>query len=565
MSEPSQPEPRSAASNADAAEAATWADAADAATVRLPEGSVAPEGLMDAFWRYERALMANDLEALDRLFAPGPDTIRGDTNGLLVGHSTIAAFRVGRGYPPARDISSVEVRPIDEDAALVVAVTAPHSGGRGQQTQLWRRLGADWVVEVAHVSAPAPAITRSVWRLLGAPLVAGAAPGVGPLVGASVLPESAGTHVSSPLAGLTVAVKDLFHVAGFAVGAGVPQYLAEAGTAAANAAAVGALLAAGADVQGIAQTDEFAYSIAGRNPHYGTPPNPAVPGGIPGGSSSGPAAAVALGQAGIGLGTDTGGSIRVPASYLGLWGLRTTHGAVSVDGLLPLAPSFDTVGWLTRTAAVLRAAAAASLEPRRQRPVDARFAIAPVLNEQADPDVTAAFADTLAELTEAGALVDLDEVELGDIDKLFETFRTVQAAEAWRVHGPWIEAHPDALGADIAARFAWASTITAEAEALSRSALMVAEARIAAALDDRILLLPSASSAAPAISEGSAAIEATRARTLRLTCISGITRMPALSIPLLRTPRGPVGLCLVGPRFGDLALIDIGAGLAGTV
>ena len=123
-------------------------------------------------------------------------------------------------------------------------------------------------------------------------------------------------------------MKDLFEVAGFAVGAGVPAYLAESRPAATSASAVEALVAAGADVIGIAQTDEFAYSVAGRNSHYGTPPNVAAPGSIPGGSSSGPASAVALGQVSIGLGTDTAGSIRVPASYQGLWGLRTSHGAI---------------------------------------------------------------------------------------------------------------------------------------------------------------------------------------------------------------------------------------------
>ena len=130
-------------------------------------------------------------------------------------------------------------------------------------------------------------------------------------------------------------MKDLFEVAGFAVGAGVPAYLAESRPAATSASAVEALVAAGADVIGIAQTDEFAYSVAGRNSHYGTLPNVAAPGSIPGGSSSGPASAVALGQVSIGLGTDTAGSIRVPASYQGLWGLRTSHGAIDTAGLLP--------------------------------------------------------------------------------------------------------------------------------------------------------------------------------------------------------------------------------------
>lgn len=511
--------------------------------VRLPAGEVAPEGLLAAFWDYERALQANDLEALDRLFAGGPDTLRGDAGALLVGHAAIRAFRVGRGNPPARNIALIEVRPIGDNSALVVAITAPVGGGRGQQTQLWRRSDQGWVVETAHVSVPPPAIDRAVWRVVGAPLVGGA-PG------------------DLPLSGASVAVKDLFHLRGFPVGAGVPAYLAESHPAASNALAVDALISAGAEIRGIAQTDEFAYSIAGRNPHYGVPPNPAVPGGIPGGSSSGPASAVALGQADVGLGTDTGGSIRVPASYQGLWGLRTTHGVVSVDGLLPLAPSFDTVGWLTRDASTLQKAVAVSVDHRRQRSLDARFAIAPALTAQATAEVQSAFLQSLGDLADLGRLGDVDDVELGNIDKLFETFRTVQGAEAWRVHGPWITAHPGALGADIAARFAWASTITAENEALARSALMVAEARISAALDDRILLLPSASSAAPSIAEDAASIEKTRAGTLRLTCIAGITRMPALSIPLLETSGGPVGLCLVAPRFGDIALVAIGAELA---
>jgi Asp-tRNA(Asn)/Glu-tRNA(Gln) amidotransferase A subunit family amidase len=322
------------------------------------------------------------------------------------------------------------------------------------------------------------------------------------------------------------------------------------------------LVNAGANVTGIAQTDEFAYSIAGKNSHYGTPPNPAVIGGVPGGSSSGPAAAVALGQVSIGLGTDTGGSIRVPASYQGLWGLRTTHGVVNAEGMLPLASSFDTIGWLTRDAATLRGAAVASVDPRRQMSLERRFAVAPALLALASPEVASAFTATLTELSEAGLLSDLVDVELGDIDKLFETFRTVQAAEAWAQHGPWVEAHPGALGEDIAGRFAYAAGISRETETQARAALMIAEARISAALDDRILLLPSASSVAPSTTADAATIEATRAGTLRLTCIAGIARMPGLSIPVMTTPHGPAGLCLVGPRFGDVSLIDIGRELA---
>ncbi|MET3768972.1 Asp-tRNA(Asn)/Glu-tRNA(Gln) amidotransferase A subunit family amidase [Marisediminicola sp. UYEF4] len=500
-----------------------------------------PDGLLDAVDAYELALMANDLDALDAFFADGDSTMRGDAAGLLVGHERISRYRQGRGGAPQREIASVEVRTIDDDHALVVSVLAPLGGGRGQQTQLWHRGESGWVIDAAHVSGPARAIDPSVWRVVGTPLVAG---------------EPGGA-----LTGRRVAVKDLFDVAGHAVGAGVPAFLAESPRAAASAPAVAALLAAGADVQGIARTDEFAYSIAGRNPHYGTPPNPAVVGGIPGGSSNGPASAVALGQADIGLGTDTGGSVRVPASYQGLWGLRTTHGAVDRGGLLPLAPSFDTVGWLTRDSATLQAAAVLSLPSGDPGAVQLRrFAVCDAVTSLADADVRGAFDDALAGL--GGLLDDLERVELPDGDLLFEAFRTVQAAEAWRAHGDWISAHPSALGADIAGRFAWASGFGPDEEEAARVAVLAARVDIERALDGRVLLLPAASSAAPQATMGAAENEQTRARTLRLTCIAGIAGMPALSVPLLRVAGGPVGLCLVGPRGSDLGLIEVGERMA---
>lgn len=178
-------------------------------------------------------------------------------------------------------------------------------------------------------------IDPAVWREHGAPLIA--ATGTGPLTGESV------------------AVKDLYAVAGYAIGAGVREFPAEPESE--HAPVVAALLAAGADIAGIAQTDEFAYSITGGNGSFGMPVNPAAPERIPGGSSSGSSVAVARGEASIGLGTDTAGSIRVPAAYQGLWGIRTTHARIDRTGLLPLAPAFDAVGWVARDAAALRAIA----------------------------------------------------------------------------------------------------------------------------------------------------------------------------------------------------------------
>jgi amidase len=498
-----------------------------------------PEGLLEAFAGYEDALARNDLAALDAWFAPGEDTLRGDATGLLVGHDAISGFRGARSGTVARGIRALHVRVIDPAHALIVSVNAPDAGGAGLVTQLWSLADAGgWQVEVAQVAAPPAAINPTIWRLVGAPLVA------------------ADPDASDALTGETVAVKDLFDIAGFTVGAGNPAYLREATPARSTAPAITALLAAGASVRGIARTDEFAYSIAGDNEHYGTPPNVRVPGGLPGGSSSGPAAAVAIGQASIGLATDTAGSIRVPASYQGLWGLRSTHGAVDRSGLLPLAPTFDTVGWLTRGPAVLRAAAAASLDPALQTDVPARFVVSAALIFAADPAVQAAFVAGIDRLTNAGLLATPDLVDVGDLADALRIFRTVQAAEAWRANGDWVTAHPGALGAAVASRFEVASRSDPAEEAAARTALGEARARLDAVLAGRILLLPSASSTAPSRHADAATIDRARTNTLTMTSLAGIGGYPALSVPLFEVAGAPVGLCLVGPRHTDLALID---------
>jgi len=514
--------------------------------VHVAGGGAAPEGLVEAVLGYEAALMADDLDALREWFEPGDEMVRADASGLLVGRDAITRFRGRRGGAAGRRVTGVRVLPVAEGAAHVVVENAPAAGGRGVVSQLWRRRDGRWRVAAAHVTAPAPALDRRIWRVVGDPL----------------LPASG----SGALDGRTVAVKDVFAVAGHPIGAGVPEYLAAAPVESRSAAAVEALRVAGASVRGIARTDQFAYSIAGRNPAYGTPPNPAVPGAISGGSTSGPAAAVALGQADVGLGTDTAGSIRVPASYQGLWGLRTTHGAVDRDGVLPLAPRFDTVGWLTRDRATLEAAARASL-PRPGQGADAAgptdagapvLLVAPWLLEGLGPGVRAAFEAGVAALRRSGC--DVREFNgralgSGPLDDLFAAFRTAQAAEAWRVHGAWIAAHPGVLADDVGARFAWASGVTAEQEAAAIEELDAARGDIDAVLGDGLLLLPSAASVAPALGAEGADIEAVRAATLRMTAVAGVTGRPALSMPGLAVDGAPLGTCVVGPRGGDLDLI----------
>ncbi|HWI12737.1 MAG TPA: amidase family protein, partial [Burkholderiales bacterium] len=167
------------------------------------------------------------------------------------------------------------------------------------------------------------------------------------------------THVelpgasSGPLAGLTFAAKDIYDVIGHRTGFGSPDWLRTHEPAASTAPVVQQLLDAGATMVGKTQTDELTYSLNGENAHYGTPVNVNAPGRIPGGSSSGSAAAVAAGLVDFALGSDTGGSVRAPASFCGIYGIRPTHGRVSLRGACPLAATFDTAGWFAREASLL--------------------------------------------------------------------------------------------------------------------------------------------------------------------------------------------------------------------
>ncbi|MGJ9373480.1 amidase family protein [Nesterenkonia sp. CF4.4] len=431
--------------------------------------------------------------------------------------------------------------------------------------------------------ATADQVDSTVWRARGE--------------GGTPLVPPTGT---GPLDGHTLAVKDLYAVAGQRIGAGNPAWLAEAEPQTTTATAVTRLLDAGASITGLAQTDEFALSLAGTNQHYGTPPNPAAPARISGGSSSGSAAAVALGQASIGLGTDTGGSIRVPASYQGLWGLRSTHGAISRDGLLPLAQSFDTVGWMTRDADTLAAVAQVLLaqtgdqtslqagertgDEAGAQPEEPALApepglkLIPSLFEKVEPEVTdavrAAIAAQVSPAVEhsrespAMQLHELDGVSSGMHDAWFEAFRLIQFREAWANHGDWIAHHWEAMAADVGARFRMASEVTSEQEMQARALAAGARRIIRGWVGDGILAVPSAAGPAPlreAAALGGSVIEEHRRGTMLLTCLAGLAGLPAVNVPL-RTREGlPTGVCLIGPAVSDIALIHHAAAFHGRI
>jgi amidase len=379
------------------------------------------------------------------------------------------------------------------------------------------------------------------------------------------------THVAldptgeGPLSGLTCGIKDLYDVEGFVTGCGHPTWLATHEAARATAPAVRRLLAAGARVVGKTHTDELAYSLNGENAHYGTPTNPAAPERVPGGSSSGSAVAVAGGLVDFALGSDTGGSVRLPASYCGIYGIRPSHGRVPLQGAMPLAPSFDTGGWFARGPALLERVGAVLLdgEDTATGPFR-RLLVARDAFDLAGPAVRDALAAGMRDLRDSFDQVEEVTLAPEGLAAWAETFRLLQGAEVWRTHGEWIERRQPRFGPGIGERFRWTSTIGPEVVALHAPKRENAAKRLADLLgDDAVLCLPAGPGIAPRRGTPAAELEEFRANAQRLLAPSGLARTPQVSLPGATLDGAPIGLSLMGPRGGDKTLLALVTRLRG--
>ena len=360
-----------------------------------------------------------------------------------------------------------------------------------------------------------------------------------------------------PLNGLQVAVKDNFDLAGEITGAGNPDFARTQRPATAHAEAVEHLLCAGAAVVGKTITDELAYSLNGHNFHFGAPANPEAPGRLCGGSSCGSASAVAGGLCDLALGTDTGGSVRVPASYCGLYGLRPTHDRVPLAGVVPLATSYDTVGWFAREAETLEKVGQVLLGEDRQAVTFRRLLLAEDALEQAVPAAQALFPPVVRALERR--LAPAERLRPGDPEGLAywgDCFRILQGREIRRAHGAWLEAAQPRFGEEIAERLAWTATLTEAQEVECSAQRAHPTARLTELLgDDGLLLLPSAPDAAPRLDADLPAQRDHRLRVLAMTALAGHAGLPQVSLPLLRVEGCPLGVSLIAPAGSDRALL----------
>jgi amidase len=360
-----------------------------------------------------------------------------------------------------------------------------------------------------------------------------------------------------PLKGLTFGVKDIYDVAGVKTGFGSPAWLDTHEVARKNAAIVDQLLKAGASVVGKTHTEEMAWSINGINAHYGRPINVKAEGRVCGGSSSGSVSAVAGGLCDFALGSDTGGSIRLPASYTGIYGLRPTHGRLSLEGVLPLAPSFDVVGWFTRDAEtyarigkVLLQGGDWNAKPRELLIAEDMFAL---LGEREKEALQPAIKRI------AGLYGEPRPVKIADrpLRDCFELYRIIQAAEVWKIHGAWVEKYKPTFGPGIHERmYGAAKSNSAEVEK-AKAAREKVSAYVAGLLKNgAMIILPTVPSIAPKIDVPQAEADSFRGKAMCLLSVSVLARTPQISMPLATLDGCPLGISIMGAQQTDEMLIE---------
>ncbi|XP_031403703.1 amidase 1 [Punica granatum] len=388
-----------------------------------------------------------------------------------------------------------------------------------------------------------------------------------------------------PLNGLTFAIKEMFDVEGQVTGFGNPDWARTHSAACSTAPTVLALLEAGATCVGKTVMDEMAYSINGENKHYGTPRNPCAPDRVPGGSSSGSAVAVGAMLVDFSLGTDTGGSVRVPASYCGIYGFRPSHDVVSTSGVIPMAQSFDTVGWFARDPKVLKQVGNVLLKSPQVdyvRPSQIIIAedcfqllsipkdrVAQVLVKS----VEKTFGGHVVKKTTLGDYVkdnvpsldcfmskggDENVYNIPSLAALSSAMRLLQRYEFKNNHGEWVETVRPDLGPGISERVWEAVRVSEKKVDVCRLVKKEFHAALTAFLgDDGILVIPTVPGPPPKLQTDPSTLEIFRARAFSLLSIAGVSGFCQVSIPLGMYKNLPVSVSLLAKHGSDAFLLNV--------
>jgi len=364
---------------------------------------------------------------------------------------------------------------------------------------------------------------------------------------------------AGPLAGLTFMVKDLFAIRGHKVGNGNPDFYEHATPAHETAPVITRLLEAGASCTGINICDEFFYSVLGSNAHYGQPVNTSAPGHVTGGSSCGSAAAVAASMCDFALGSDTGGSIRVPASFSGLYGLRPSFGRIDVKGATAMAPSYDTIGYLAREAELFRKIGHVLLDSEKVETPVKRLILPEDVFGYAETSIDAALWQVFSRIGAALPQAERKIIAGDDIDSWRDAFRVIQGFEIQSTLLPFVQSHNVDLGPGIKERFEMAAKISfAEVEAAREVRAEVSKRMRGIAQPGTVIAMPTTPTLPPErnIPDGASFAEF-RTLTLQSTCLAGHAGLPQISIPTAEAAGTPTGLSFIGWPGGDEALLDL--------
>jgi amidase len=355
---------------------------------------------------------------------------------------------------------------------------------------------------------------------------------------------------------LSFAAKDLFDIAGMPTGGGNPDWARQNPVPNRHAWAVQTLLDAGATLIGKTITDEVSLGILGENAFEGTPLNPAAPGHVPGGSSSGSASAVAQGICDTALGTDTGGSVRVPASFCGLYGIRPTHGRLDLTGMLPQAPSSDTTGWFARDAATFARVSATLLSEAIPETLPTRLIIATDAFGFAEPATAAALEPMIRRLKTLIPDSRFEVMAPPGLSVWGRAQRVLQPVEAWETFREWVERDNPRFAFSVAkalvmgimsseADRGWAELMRREVRGRMRFLLP----------RGTVLAMPTTPFPAPKAGLPLGALTPLRDQILCLCAQGGLAGHPQINIPGAMVEGRPVGLSLIAARGEDALLV----------
>jgi amidase len=360
------------------------------------------------------------------------------------------------------------------------------------------------------------------------------------------------------LKGLSFMVKDLFAVSGHKTGNGSPDFLAQSKKAKETAPLVQKLLDSGACLTGMTICDEFFYSLTGINAHYGSPVNVRALDRMPGGSSSGSAASVAASLCDFSIGSDTGGSVRVPAAFCGLYGIRPTHGEIDLTAATAMAPSFDTAGWFARDAELLKIIGDVLLPDQAYDISDCIFHLANDAFAQATFDVQQTLHSVCNKISQSIPFGEQIKINNGAYLEWREAFRIIQAYEVKSTTLEWVKAYQPKLGPGIKERFEMADQITDKEYKHAQIIRKTVCDRLDEILeDDCVLFIPTAPVIAPLVSTPAAELETFRQNTMALTCISGLTGLPQVTMPVAEVSNCPIGLSMIGKKHSDKMLLRL--------